>query len=75
MPVPNLFKADGTLKEYDEIMDTFNDAGVDINRSMVFTCGGGIMASVAFSVVEHYKLPGKAAVYDGSWAEYSSRAK
>ncbi|MEW4466355.1 3-mercaptopyruvate sulfurtransferase [Parasphingorhabdus sp. JC815] len=73
IPHSTLFNADGTWKNADEIKSVFDDAGVDLDKPLVTTCGSGITAAVVlFAAV----LAGanKTALYDGSWAEWGADA-
>lgn len=75
VPAPSLANPDGTLKSPEEIKVIFENAGIDLSKPMVFTCGGGVMATVGKHAAEHAGATGEKAVYDGSWTEYSVRAK
>ena len=58
-----------TFKTASEIQAVFDDAGVDMNKSIATSCGSGVTASVtafALNLLGHDEIP----VYDGSWAEW-----
>ncbi len=63
-----LFHEDGTWKRGPELQGEFRDAGIDIDRPMVTTCGSGITAAI-LSFGAHL-LGRRAALYDGSWTEW-----
>ena len=65
-----MFNDDGTWKQGDALKAAFEDAGVDVAKPIVATCGSGITASViAFGA---HLLGNEAAVYDGSWSEWGA---
>jgi thiosulfate/3-mercaptopyruvate sulfurtransferase len=70
LPYRRLFDADGRWKRGEALAAAFRDAGVDLDRPMVMTCGSGITASVlAFGA---HLLGRDAAIYDGSWTEWGA---
>lgn len=71
LPYTQLFAADGTYKPPEELRAAFEDAGVDLARPVVTTCGSGVTASVLLFAMH---LIGKhdTALYDGSWMEWSA---
>ena len=70
LPYGQLFNADGTWKQGAALKAEFDQAGVDLARPVVMTCGSGITASVlAFGA---HLLGNEAAVYDGSWSEWGA---
>jgi thiosulfate/3-mercaptopyruvate sulfurtransferase len=74
LPYGKLLKQDGTLKSHAQIEALFNQAGVDLSKPVVASCGSGITASVlalALAEIGHRR----AAVYDGSWSEWGADEK
>lgn len=65
-----LFNADGTWKQGDALKAVFDEAGVDLSRPIVTTCGSGITAAVL--VFGAQLLGNSAALYDGAWAEWGA---
>ena len=71
LPFDRLYNADGTFRDAAAIEAAFAEAGVDLSRPLVTTCGGGVTAAcVLFAAA----LIGKhdVALYDGSWSEWGS---
>jgi thiosulfate/3-mercaptopyruvate sulfurtransferase len=71
LPFAKLLNKDGTLKTAPEIERLFEEAGVDLSKPVVASCGSGITASVlalGLAEIGHRR----AAVYDGSWSEWGA---
>ncbi|WP_022674016.1 3-mercaptopyruvate sulfurtransferase [Novosphingopyxis baekryungensis] len=67
------FHADGTWKTGDELKSVFKDAGVDLDKPMITSCGSGMTAAVPLFAAH---LLGKSDVrlYDGAWSEWGADA-
>lgn len=69
LPFANLQNADGTMKDPDALRAALVEAGVDLNRPVITSCGSGVTAAVislALEIVGHRNH----ALYDGSWSEW-----
>jgi thiosulfate/3-mercaptopyruvate sulfurtransferase len=73
IPHSRFFNADGTWKSSDEIKAIFDEAGVDLSKPLVTTCGSGMTAAVV-SFAAALAGAEKTALYDGSWAEWGADA-
>jgi len=71
LPFGEVYEADGTFKDPAKLRDLFAQAGVDLDRPVVTSCGSGVTACVLLLGLE---LAGKSdvALYDGSWVDWSS---
>jgi thiosulfate/3-mercaptopyruvate sulfurtransferase len=73
LPFTDLVRPDGTLLPPQELRRRLLDAGIDLSRPVVATCGSGTSACalvLSLYLVGH----AEAAVYDGAWAEWGGRA-
>ena len=64
--------ADGRLRSPDEIERAFADAGVDIRRPIITSCGSGVTAAILSLAAEESGHP-DSRLYDGSWSEWGAR--
>jgi thiosulfate/3-mercaptopyruvate sulfurtransferase len=66
-----LLNQDGTLKSPDAIARIFADAGIDVKKPVITSCGSGITAAI---LTLGLTLAGakEHALYDGSWSEWGA---
>ena len=71
LPQGRLFNGDHSWKQGEALRAAFEEAGVDLAKPMVTTCGSGVTAAVLLFGAH---LLGKEDVklYDGSWSEWGS---
>jgi thiosulfate/3-mercaptopyruvate sulfurtransferase len=70
VPYAGLFDAEtGTMKPLEELRQAFGNAGVDLTKPIVTSCGSGVSALVLTLALYRLGVRGSA-LYDGSWAEW-----
>jgi len=71
VPFNSLLNGDGTMKSPDEMKSIFAEAGVDLSKPAITTCGSGVTAAVLCLALDRM---GKTdyALYDGSWTEWGA---
>jgi thiosulfate/3-mercaptopyruvate sulfurtransferase len=73
LPFTELVTRDGTLLPSEALRRRLVEAGVDLNRPVVATCGSGTSAC-ALVLSLHSIGHTQTAVYDGAWSEWGARA-
>lgn len=71
LPSALLVNSDGTLKSPEELQRLFDDAGLNLKRPIITTCGSGVSACIlalGLAVLGRDNV----AVYDGSWSEWGA---
>ena len=63
---------DGKLIAPHRIKAKFEQAGIDIEKPVVTTCGSGVTAAVLWFALDAVGREPKS-LYDGSWTEWASR--
>ena len=69
VPYTDLLNADGTMKAPPALQKVFADAGADLTKPAITTCGSGVTAAILSLALERI---GKTdhSLYDGSWSEW-----
>jgi thiosulfate/3-mercaptopyruvate sulfurtransferase len=69
LPFGRLLNPDRTMKAPADLRATFEEAGVDLRKPAITTCGSGVTAAILSLALERM---GKTdhSLYDGSWAEW-----
>lgn len=64
--------AEGELRSPKAVSAAFAEAGVDVARPVITTCGSGVTAAILLLALETTGKHG-VVLYDGSWAEWGAR--
>jgi len=71
LPYNLLFAHDGTFCSQKDLRRAFEEAGIDIDKPVITTCGGGVTAAVLLFAL-HLLGKDDVALYDGSWSEWGA---
>lgn len=69
VPFATLMTDGGTMKPVDGLRAAFADAGVDLDKPVITSCGSGVTAAIINLALERVGHRDHA-LYDGSWAEW-----
>jgi thiosulfate/3-mercaptopyruvate sulfurtransferase len=67
----SLLNADGTLKSVQALRAAFENAGINLNRPIITSCGSGITAAILSLSLMELRATNDS-LYDGSWAEWGA---
>lgn len=62
----------GTLVGPEELKAAFKNAGVDLSKPVITSCGSGVSAAILALALDTLGTPAQS-LYDGSWAEWGGR--
>lgn len=71
LPFGRMLKPDGTFRDEAGLRAAFAEAGIDLDRPVVTTCGSGVTAAVLLFAM-HLLGKDDVALYDGSWSEWGA---
>ena len=71
LPQGKLFDADNSWNRGDALRAAFEEAGVDLSKPMLATCGSGVTAAVLLFGA-HLLGKNNVKLYDGSWSEWGA---
>ncbi len=64
-----LLRDDGRMRPVDELRAVFDEAGVDLTKPVITTCGSGVTAAIISLALERVGHSNHS-LYDGSWSEW-----
>ena len=74
LPFFQLFdREQNVMKQPDAILEAIKQKGIDLDKEVISSCGGGISASILVFGV-HYAKGIDIALFDGSWTEWATTA-
>ena len=71
LPFGRVLRPDGTFRDAGGLRAAFAEAGIDLERPVVTTCGSGVTAAVLLFAL-HLLGKDDVALYDGSWSEWGA---
>lgn len=72
VPYQNILEGN-RLASKEKIAAAFKEAGVDADKPVITSCGSGVTAAILWLALDAIGKP-PAALFDGSWTEWASRA-
>lgn len=68
-----VFSTGGKLKSLDDLRETIEAAGIDLDKPVVTSCGSGVTAAIIMLALQSLGHSNNT-LYDGSWSEWGSQA-
>ena len=72
LPWRDIVDRNGLLRTPEEIAGAFRQAGIDVERPLIASCGSGVSAAVLLLGLEQLGVR-DGVLYDGSWSEWGAR--
>jgi thiosulfate/3-mercaptopyruvate sulfurtransferase len=71
IPYTSVLNPDGTMKSPDALRAVFRNAGIDIHKPIITSCGSGVSAAILLLALASLGAP-DGALYDGAWAQWGA---
>lgn len=73
LPAPACLQEDGTMKSAADLQQLFAERNISLDKPMVFSCGAGIMATLAAEAARKAGASAPIQIYDASFQEFAAK--